>query len=755
MKRKTLGIILTICLIFTLLPSTVMAGTVITETTVDQLELPSLGATPDTTAVAVERANRQASSNVYVDNVAWDGELDSNGCFKSGVQYKVTVTLKTKNGSTFSTSTFKQGFRTDSTLIVGSLSPTATKIDTSKCYWCWVKEISANKLVYYFKFSALADSGKSELDEINAVQDILAEKWDSYTPARTVTSDEVVAWAQSQVPSSYNVKVSAYLFNKDEYAKDDEILNFTVQFKLTSGSKSVNSKAFGKNILPDTNTESDKTKLLADRELVRDVVGDGTFSNSTTEQELLKAMQNACTNGSKVEITSWSKKDADYTAAGYIRAKAKMTLGSETLEFDLPDGKIAQLVRAMPTEISVNADEWDVLRYTNNRRIENGAYPLVIVDYLQTAGDMRASELTVSYSHTRPDGRATITVLEDLGYTNKAFGENIAKNETAEDAVNAWMYSTSGHRENMLNTQWKYIGIGAQESLEERCSYWVQLFNIGSSIQSWKTASGKTSYNDKDALEQDYLILSMADGKTGYMPLDVTSMTKTSSGYSLALDANTTAVFTVANADTTTTTPTATAKTKFTDVMPGSYYEDAVVWALERKFTTGTSDTTFSPDMTCTRGQVVTFLWRSKGEEEPTSTANPFTDVDINEYYGKAVLWAVENGITTGTSATTFSPNDTCTTAQILTFIWRALEKPEVSKVNSLYKTYAGEYFAESVAWADSLGMIDGLAPGFTPHTDCTRANTVYYLYKGADSPTTGDSIDWSTSQWTSDPSQW
>lgn len=754
MKRKTLGVLLTICLIFSLLPSTVMAGTVITNATVDQLELPALGATPDTTAVAVSRDNRQESSTMYVDKVEWQGELDSNGCFKSGVSYKVIVTLKAKNGATFSTNSFKKGFRTDNTLIVGSLSPTATKIDTSKCYWCWVQEITSDKLVYYFKFSALADSGKSELDEVNAVEDILAEKWDSYNPPRTVTSDEVVAWAQSQVPSSYNVKVSAYLFNKDEYAKDDEILNFTVQFTLTSGSKSVNSKAFGKNILPDTNTESDKTKLLADRELVRHVVGDGTFSNQTTEQDLLKAMQNACTNGSKVEITSWSKKDADYTADGLIRAKAKMTLGSETLEFDLPDGKIAKLVRAMPTEISVEADEWDVLRYTNNRRIENGAYPLAIVDYMQKAGDMRASELTASYSHTRPDGRAAVTVLEDLGYTNKAFAENIAKNETAEGAVNAWMYSTSGHRENMLNTQWKYIGVGAQENLEERCSYWVQLFNTGSSIQSWKTASGKTSYNDKYELEQDYLILSMADGKTGYMPLDLTSMTKTSNGYSLALDANTTAVFTVANADTT-TTPTATAKTKFTDVTAGSYYEDAIVWALERKVTTGTSDTTFSPDMTCTRGQVVTFLWRSKGEEEPTSTANPFTDVDINEYYGKAVLWAVENGITTGTSATTFSPDDTCTTAQILTFIWRALEKPEVSKTNSLYKTYEGEYFAEPVAWADSLGMINGLAPGFTPHTNCTRANTVYYLYKGADSPTTGDYIDWSTSIWTSDPSQW
>ena len=113
-------------------------------------------------------------------------------------------------------------------------------------------------------------------------------------------------------------------------------------------------------------------------------------------------------------------------------------------------------------------------------------------------------------------------------------------------------------------------------------------------------------------------------------------------------------------------------KNPFADVKEGTYYYDAVLWAAEKGITIGTSDTTFSPDDTCTRAQIVTFLWRREGKAAPTSANNPFADVKLSAYYGNAVLWAIEKVITNGTSDTTFSPDDTCTRAQIVTFLYRA-----------------------------------------------------------------------------------
>ena len=116
------------------------------------------------------------------------------------------------------------------------------------------------------------------------------------------------------------------------------------------------------------------------------------------------------------------------------------------------------------------------------------------------------------------------------------------------------------------------------------------------------------------------------------------------------------------------------AQTSFVDVPAGSYYEDAVIWAVGKGITTGTSTTTFSPDGICTRAQAVTFLWRAAGSPAPKSTAMPFTDVPVGSYYHSAVLWAIENGIAKGTSDTTFSPDADCTRAQIVTFLYRCMK---------------------------------------------------------------------------------
>ena len=169
----------------------------------------------------------------------------------------------------------------------------------------------------------------------------------------------------------------------------------------------------------------------------------------------------------------------------------------------------------------------------------------------------------------------------------------------------------------------------------------------------------------------------------------------------------------------------------FNDVKPGDYFYDAVNWAVEKGITTGTSATTFSPNASCTRAQIVTFLWRASGSPEPKTASNLFTDVAANAYYCKAVLWAVENGITTGTSATTFSPNAPCTRAQGVTFLWRANGSKAASAAASFTDVASDAYYAPAVAWAAEQNVTGGVGNGlFSPDTTCTRAQNVSMLYR-------------------------
>ena len=169
----------------------------------------------------------------------------------------------------------------------------------------------------------------------------------------------------------------------------------------------------------------------------------------------------------------------------------------------------------------------------------------------------------------------------------------------------------------------------------------------------------------------------------------------------------------------------------FTDVPSGAYYEDAVVWAVKKGITSGTSATTFNPDGSCTRAQAVTFLWRAAGSPEPKSAAMPFTDVPAGSYFEKAVLWAVENGITKGTSDTTFSPDASCTRAQIVTFLWRAGGSPAVSGNSAFSDVASDAYYAAAVAWAEKNGVTGGIGGGlFGSDNTCTRAQIVTFLHR-------------------------
>ena len=168
----------------------------------------------------------------------------------------------------------------------------------------------------------------------------------------------------------------------------------------------------------------------------------------------------------------------------------------------------------------------------------------------------------------------------------------------------------------------------------------------------------------------------------------------------------------------------------FGDVSTDAYYYKAVQWAQEKGITDGISSDLFGPKQPCTRGQIVTFLWRAAGSPEPKGTAAGMTDVVSGSYYAKAVAWAVENGITTGTAEGTFSPDATCTRAQAVTFLARAQNATATGKT-AFSDVPADSYFADAVAWAQANGVTTGTSETtFSPDSDCTRAQIVTFLYR-------------------------
>ncbi|MBO4938474.1 MAG: S-layer homology domain-containing protein [Oscillospiraceae bacterium] len=172
----------------------------------------------------------------------------------------------------------------------------------------------------------------------------------------------------------------------------------------------------------------------------------------------------------------------------------------------------------------------------------------------------------------------------------------------------------------------------------------------------------------------------------------------------------------------------------FSDVISGTYYYEPVMWAVKNGITTGLSPTIFGVDENCTRAQFVTFLWRSMGSPEPTATVNPFEDVENGQFYSKAVLWAVEKGITTGLSPTTFGVNDPCTRAQVVTFLWRAAGTPAPAAAGTPFEDVLdNQFYSTAIAWAVEEGITTGLSSSvFGVNIPCNRAQVVTFLYRSA-----------------------
>ncbi len=169
----------------------------------------------------------------------------------------------------------------------------------------------------------------------------------------------------------------------------------------------------------------------------------------------------------------------------------------------------------------------------------------------------------------------------------------------------------------------------------------------------------------------------------------------------------------------------------FPDVPEDSYYAESVAWAVERGIAGGTGSGTFAPDQICTRGQVVTFLYRAMGSPGLSSGSNPFSDVKDSDYFHDAVLWALEEGITGGTSATTFSPDAPCTRSQAVTFLYKGLGSPAVDHTSRFTDVPSSSYYASAVSWAVDRGITSGTgSTTFSPEDSCTRSQVVTFLYR-------------------------
>ena len=258
-------------------------------------------------------------------------------------------------------------------------------------------------------------------------------------------------------------------------------------------------------------------------------------------------------------------------------------------------------------------------------------------------------------------------------------------------------------------------GGGGGHSSSSTYSITVKESSNGAVTSSHKSAKSGTTITLTAAPEKNYVLdtLKAVDSKNKEITL-----TEKDGKYTFSMPSSNVTV-------------TATFKKNFTDVPNGSYFEEAVDWAVKKGITTGTSAALFNPDGICTRAQAVTFLWRAAGSPAPQSSAMPFTDVPAGSYYYDAVLWAVENNITKGTSATTFHPDMNCSRAQIVTFLWRSQKSPSADSANPFADVASSAYYADAVLWAVKEDVTKGTsATKFSPDANCTRAQIVTFIWR-------------------------
>ena len=276
------------------------------------------------------------------------------------------------------------------------------------------------------------------------------------------------------------------------------------------------------------------------------------------------------------------------------------------------------------------------------------------------------------------------------------------------------------------------------KAIEDAINALVRRSSGGSSSPSYsvttpsKTENGTVTVSPRSAEKGDTVTIT-AKPDSGYQLDGLTVTDKNGNELKLTDKGNGKYIFTMPASKVTvsaTFAPEKSAADYFADVPANSYYADAVLWAAKNGITGGIGNGLFGPNQPCTRAQIVTFLWRAAGSSEPKSMSS-FSDVSADSYYAKAVAWAVENGITTGTGDGKFSPDATCTREQAVAFLYRASGSPAVSGGSAFSDVAANAYYADAVAWAEKNGVTGGIGGGlFGSGNTCTRAQIVTFLYR-------------------------
>lgn len=576
-----------------------------------------------------------------------------------------------------------------------------------------------NSVIFTMNVRIAPEMGYSDANRVAMASDAIVAYMRDFTATNDTTLADIIAAAKNAITDSditideANSEVTAMIKATDEAPGNISValcVRCNGEYFMCNFGRPIAEVYTGNKKLLDEDWRSVSSAMHAVVE---------QYGNSTTQEQLIEAGKAAAKNGSTVEWQNGvTKKIATFDEDGQILGYVNVTLNGETKELRFSE-KLDKLYRKLPTEISVSRDEWDILRFTNVERFKLGKTIYSTTQIMQDTCDVRENELITLYSHTRPNGEKCFTAFpSDFKYTTA--GENIQSCAEGgyilpQAAVDNWMNSP-GHYANIMNDSFQFMGVGYTRHKM------LQMFaTTGSSVVSVTTSTGSMSFANDDEMQKAYFILTHQDGTTSYAPIDVNSMTKNGNSYTASFKKCETPVVLTVGQTITEDAP------RFADVPADAYYAVPVAWAVDKKITSGTSLTTFSPANTCTRAHILTFLWRAVGSPKDSS-GNHFNDVCSDDYFYNAALWAYDMGMVEGES---FEGDLACTRAATVTYLWQCAGSPEPDGECNFDDVPADAPYAEAVAWAVENGITTGTsATTFSPNTVCDRGQIVTFLHR-------------------------
>lgn len=491
---------------------------------------------------------------------------------------------------------------------------------------------------------------------------------------------------------------------------------------------------------------------------------DNIISNVTTDSNKVKFDVANVADAGKTATISVTVASTNYTDFTAVITVATIDKNDVADNITFADGELIYTGTALTYEgasvSGISGGTWVYTYAAVTGTLGSDNKPLTAGTYTVTAtyeddDNLGSKAVTLTVKKAVPTGAPKYTAISAAEKTLTDAALTLSDSTITVPGTVKWVDADGAELPNTTvvtaNTYYKWLFVPTDTANYENLSGTIKLWSKSSGggggggggvpsygITSGKTTNGSLSVSDKNANSGDVVNIIVTPDK-GYKVDTVTVTDKNGKvvdvkkngdgSYSFTQPAGkvtVNATFVKDNAQ------DMAAEQVFADVADNAYYADAVKWAVEKGITTGATATEFAPDNACTRAQIVTFLYRAAGEPAVSGTAN-FADVLANDYFAKAVAWAVEKGITTGINDQTFAPNQICTRAEAVTFLWRAAGKPEVEGSAVFADVPADAYFAAAVNWAEVNGITGGIGGNlFGATNECTRAQIVAFLFRAA-----------------------